>query len=231
MKRSELFFSFLLVPLDFAMIILAGASAYYIRFAQFVTEIRPIIFDLPFNSYFKVLFVVAVVWVIIFAFSGLYSIKGAKRIMEEVYKVFLACSAGLMAVVILIFARRELFDSRFIVLAGWILAIIYISIARGLVRWLQRHLFKFGVGVRKVIIVGESKTSEILIKEFSAHKSSAFNVVKRIKNFSFETAEKLKDYIRENSVDEIIQSDPNLPKSEVLRLYDFSDENHMQPIF
>ena len=51
MKKSELFFSFLLVPLDFLMIVLAAISAYNIRFSQFTTDIRPIIFDLNFHYY------------------------------------------------------------------------------------------------------------------------------------------------------------------------------------
>ena len=118
MKRSELFFSFLLVPIDFLMITLAGISAYYIRFSEWTTEIRPAIFDLPFSDYFKIVLFIAFLWIIIFAFAGLYNIKNPKKLIKELYKVILACSTGLILIVILIFFRRELFDSRFIVLAG-----------------------------------------------------------------------------------------------------------------
>ena len=83
MKRSELIFTFLLVPLDFLMIVLAGVSAYYIRFSEFTTEIRPVIFNLPFPSYFKVVLLIAFLWVIIFALSGLYNIKDARRLIKE----------------------------------------------------------------------------------------------------------------------------------------------------
>ena len=58
MKRSELFFSFLLVPFDFLMIILAGLSAYYIRYADFFQELRPVIFDLDFKEYLKFLILI-----------------------------------------------------------------------------------------------------------------------------------------------------------------------------
>ena len=34
MKKTELLLSAILLPLDFVMVILAGLSAYYIRFAQ-----------------------------------------------------------------------------------------------------------------------------------------------------------------------------------------------------
>lgn len=227
MKRSELFFSFLLVPLDFLMITLAGISAYSIRYAEFMQGLRPVIFNLPFSEYLKIVLLFSFLWVIIFAFAGLYAIKGARRLINEIYKVILACSTGLILIVILIFIRRELFDSRFIVLAAWILAIIYISIARILVRLVQRALFKSGVGVHKVILVGNSKTTDNLISEFSSNKNSGYEVIKRLRDFNLETAQELAEYLKIKEADELIQSDPNLSKAETLRLYDFADEYNL----
>ncbi len=227
MKRSELFFSFLLVPLDFLMIALAGISAYYIRYAEFFQQLRPVIFNLQFSGYLKIVFIIAFLWLIIFALAGLYAVKASRRLINEIYKVILACSTGLMLIVILIFVRRELFDSRFIVLAGWLLAIIYISIARGLVRLIQRALFKYGIGAHKVVLVGNSKTTDNLIREFSSKKNSGCEVVRRLRDFSIETAQELAEFLKTNEVDELIQSDPNLSKLEVLRLYDFADDHHL----
>ena len=227
MKRSELFFSFLLVPLDFLMIVLAGISAYYIRYANIVQKLRPVIFDLQFNPYFKVVLFIAFLWVIIFALAGLYNINSARKLMKEAYRVVLACSTGLMLIVVLIFIRRELFDSRFIVLAGWILAIAYISMARALIRFIQHSLFKYGIGVHKIILVGNSQTTENLIYEFASQKNSGYEVVKRLRDFSMETAQELVEFLKGKKVDEIIQSDPNLSKAEILRVYDFADEYHL----
>lgn len=227
MKKSELFFSFLLLPLDFLMIILAGISAYYLRFTGLATEIRPVIFSLPFGEYFKILFLIALLWLIIFALAGLYSIKSSRRLTAEVYRVILACSTGLMLIVVMIFVFRELFSSRFIVLAGWLLAIIYISLARVIIRLIQIVLLSYGLGVHKVVLVGDSGTADALIHEFSSRKHSGFEVVKRLKNFSLEAAAELAEFMKTNEVDEVIQSDPNLSKAEVMRLFDFTDENHI----
>jgi len=227
MKRSELFFSFLLVPLDFVMILLAGISAYYIRFAQITTDIRPVIFNLPFADYLKIVILVDFLWLIIFALTGLYYIKGARSVVVEIYRVVLACSTGLVSIVVLIFVFRQLFSSRFIVLAGWLLAIIFISLGRILVRYIQRALFKYGIGTHKIVMVGDSKTTDILMHEFSGRKNLGFDVVKRLKDFSIKTANELEEFLRSKEVDEIIQSDPNLTKAEVLRLYDFADEHHL----
>ncbi|HPT08349.1 MAG TPA: hypothetical protein PLE28_01485, partial [bacterium] len=115
MKKTELFFSLILVPFDYILLVLAGISAYFIRFSNFTISIRPIIFNLPFPEYLRAVFFIAFFWIIIFAFSSLYRIR-KRHLSQEIYRVFLACSAGFVLVVALIFFKRELFDSRFIVL-------------------------------------------------------------------------------------------------------------------
>lgn len=235
MKKSELFFSFILVPLDFLILVLAGISAYYIRFSSLATNFRPIIFNLPFGEYFKAVLVVASLWVLIFAFSSLYSFN-RRRLSQEIYRIFLACSAGFALVAILIFFQRELFDSRFIVLIAWLLSIVYISFYRAIIHWIQKILYASGIGVKNIILVGSSKTGDNLIRDFFSNKYSGFKVVKRVRDFSLDTSKELSEFIKEfngnndkkeERVDEIIQTDPNLSKVETLRLYDFANEHHV----
>jgi exopolysaccharide biosynthesis polyprenyl glycosylphosphotransferase len=227
MKKAELLFSFLLVPLDYLMIILAGISAYSIRFSEVATEVKPAIFELSFPEYLKTLMIIGLLWLIIFSLAGLYSMSSARKLVKEFYRVVLACSTGFVLIVIIIFIQRDLFDSRFIILAGWILAIIYVTIARGLIRWLQRYLYSKDIGTRKIILVGNSKTGQMLIQKFSQDKNFGYRVVKRVSNFNIETANELTEFIKNNEVDEIIQADPNLPKGEAMRLYDLADELHL----
>jgi exopolysaccharide biosynthesis polyprenyl glycosylphosphotransferase len=153
--------------------------------------------------------------------------NSARKLVKEFYKIVLACSTGLVLIVIIIFIQRDLFDSRFIILAGWLLAIIYITIARGLIRWVQRYLYSRDIGTRKVVLVGDSKTSQMLIQKFSQDKNFGYRVVKRVGDFNIETANELSEFIKNNEVDEIIQADPNLPKGEIMRLYDLADELHL----
>jgi exopolysaccharide biosynthesis polyprenyl glycosylphosphotransferase len=227
MKRLELFFSFILVPLDYLAIILAAVTAYYLRFSDFFKGLRPTILNLHFETFLNISLLMAFFWVIIFSLAGLYNIRSARKLVPEVYRVVLACSTGLMLVVVVIFVRRELFDSRFIVLAAWILAIVYVSSARAIVRGIQRLLLKHGLGTKKVIIVGTGKTSDVLVGNFSENKGLGFKIVKRLRDFELTTAQELEEFLKTGEVDEIIQADPNLSKSEILRLYDFADEHHL----
>ncbi len=227
MKKSESFFSVLLIPLDFCLLLLAAISAYKIRFSNSWVDIRPIIFDLPFESYLKSSIFIIVLWLVIFALAGLYQIRNGRQITQELRKVFFASSTGLALIAIIIFFQRDLFDSRFIVLVAYVLAIVYVGAGRIIVRYIQRRLLRRGIGIRKVVLVGNSKTTEYLLGEFSANKKFGFKVLKRLRDFSIESAKELGEFISENEVDEIIQADPNLTKVEVMRLYDFATDNHI----
>jgi len=227
MKKVETLFSVLFIPLDFILLLLAGISAYYLRFSDWSANLRPIIFDLPFSEYFNSLLFISLLWLIIFAMTGLYNIRSARKIAQEINKIFFACTAGLSLIAIIIFFKRDLFDSRFIVLIGTLFAFLYLSLGHAFIRWLQRRLYRYGVGVHKIILVGNSKTTENLLSEFSSNRKAGYQVVKRVRDFSLETAQELTEFTSSYEVDEIIQSDPNLSKAETLRLYDFANDNHI----
>jgi len=227
LKKVELFFTTVLVPIDFLTIFLAGLSAYYLRFSDYYRGIRPVIFNLPLDSYLWTLTLISLLMIPIFFFAGLYRTKNNIPLAKELVRIVLGCFMGLALIAIMIFFSRELFDSRFIVLVGWALSIIYLIIIHSFINWLQKKLYIYGIGVHKIILVGNSKTADNLIAEFSSNKYSGFEVIRRIRDFSLETAQELAEFIKDREVDEIIQSDPNLSKVETLRLYDFATENQL----
>jgi len=196
MKKPDLFFSSILVPLDYIMIVLAAISAYQLRFSDTTRDIRPIIFELPFENYFYLVLVIAATWILVFTFSGLYSFRRPANVAKELARVILACSTGLALIAIFIFFRRELFDSRFIVIATWLFAIIYISLGRLFVRWLKRYLLRFGLGVRHLVLVGSSKTTEKLIAEFAAKPNLGYQVVRRLRDFSLDSVAELTELMK-----------------------------------
>lgn len=227
MKKSDLLFFALLPPVDFLMILLAGLSAYHLRFSSLSTEIRPVIFNLPLSDYISIVLIIAVIWLVIFSFTGLYNIRDLGSLKTELKKVVIGCSLGLVAVVISIFFYRELFSSRFIVLAGWLLSILYVGFGRVTATLIRRLFFRWGFGIHNVVVVGDSQTTDHLVREFARRPGLGFRVIKRLPDFSVEAAKELVEFLGVRSVDEVLQADPNLSKSDKLRLYDFADEHHI----
>ncbi|MFA5052212.1 MAG: sugar transferase [Patescibacteria group bacterium] len=227
MKKSELFFSALLVPVDYGMVFLAGFIAYQLRFYSFVTDIRPVFYELVFTEYIKVLVFVPVIFIIIFALAGLYAIRNTRRILDEMAKLFVAVTAGIAFVIVMIFFQRELFSSRFIILIGWLLTVLLVMIGRLLVRVIQHAFVRRGIGIHSVVILGNDQATEEITKIFYHQPSLGYKIIARFQDFSVETKKEITDKISLALVDEIIQTDPNLPKETSLAIREFCNDHHI----
>jgi len=229
MKKSELIFSALLVPVDFTMFILAGVVAYFLRVSPIVSRLRPVLFamNLSFERYFFLVFAVAIFGILIFAISGLYNITAQKKLFKEFFQIVVAISATLLIVILYIFFSQDLFESRFILLAAWILSIIFISFGRFFVKKLQRFLVgKYNVGVRNVVMIGEDRLSRKVIKEIKHHPDFGYRIIKRFFELN---PEKIKGFLLNSTlrVDEVILASPHYERSDVLEFLDFCEEQRI----
>ncbi|MFA6296653.1 MAG: sugar transferase [Patescibacteria group bacterium] len=224
MKRSELFFTAALVPLDFLMLLLAAVSAYFLRFTSYFVDLREVKFDMPFAKFIVFVSIIALAWLIIFAFLGLYDVKKKRRFVDDLYLVFVAVSTGMAAIFAYLFFSQELFGSRFIVLFVWLFSIVYVVIARQFVKIFQKWLYRFNIGVHRVVLVGLNSISQSIVKYLTEKKYSGYKVVARIKSFDETVEGTLERISQRKGIDEIIQIDPKLPKGQVLSLIDFADE-------
>lgn len=227
MKKSELTFSALLVPIDYVMIVVAGLAAYYLRFSSSLTEIRQVFYELPFGDYLNIVLGVALLWLPVFALSGLYTIRGNRRVIDELVKIFVACSTGVMLIIILIFFQRELFSSRFIILAGWVLSIVFVSIGRLAIRSIQRSLYQRGIGLHNVIIIGRDKTSQEMLEQLPQQPALGYRLAGHWSTFDDQTAMALSELVGQGKVDEIILADTELGKATTLQLIDFCDSHQV----
>ncbi len=227
MKKSELIFSAILVPVDYFMVVIAGIFAYNLRFVGFFTDIRPVITEIIFNQYIQLVFFVPVIFILIFALSGLYAIKNTRRLIDEITTIFIACTASIAIVIIIIFFQRELFSSRFIVLSAWLLSIAVVTAGRLTVRIIQRLLLKRNIGLHNVIIVGNDKTTEDIIKQIYKAPLLGYRIVARYDSFGDEEQRDLADKVKLESIDELIQGDSGLPKTEALSMRNFCNDHHI----
>jgi FlaA1/EpsC-like NDP-sugar epimerase len=226
MKRAALLFTIILVPLDFLMLVAAGLSAYYLRVGSFVTDIRPVIYTLTFSQFISYTFLVAVLWLIIFALAGLYRIE-RRKFSREFSKILLACSTGILAIIVAIFLKRELFSSRFIILAAWGFSIFYVTIGRLIIYQIQRMLLKRGVGAKKNIIIGNHDITETIIDHISQNPVIGYQIIKIYPTFNEEVKNEILNLHDEIEIDEIIVADPDLGKQITLDIIAFTEAHHI----
>ncbi len=226
MKKSELVFTLTLVPIDLLSLFAAASTAYYLRFHPYFTDIRPIIFDLRFEPYLKVIIPIILIWIFVFAITGLYTTKRIS-IASELTKIGLACSSSMALVFAISFFSRILFESRFIALAAWILSIVFVSTSRLFIRGLQRSLLKFDIGTKRIIIIGKNQTAQALIEEFNKKTRLGFKIIGQYKKFDKSIATKIKRLKKEDKIDEIILADPSVSKEIALEIITLTDTEHL----
>ncbi|MBU1037355.1 sugar transferase [Patescibacteria group bacterium] len=226
MKKLELFFTVLLVPLDYLALLLAGSIAYFLRFESFVTEIRPVIFEMSYEQFFKVILWVAFAWLLSLAFNGLYSTK-RRSIIRDISKIFVACSIATLIIVVAFFFNFQLFSSRLIILTSWLLSIFLISLERIIIHYLKKIFYQKGIGVRQVVVIGNDKNAQDIIEEFNKKQSYGFKVVKSYPAFNDEVLADLKELSQKRNLDEVILADINLTSDQKSQLINFCLDYHL----
>jgi len=224
-KKGDLFFNVLRLPVDFVMLLAAGATTYILRTRIFAV-FRPVLFEfnLPLAKYIYLVFFVSFLFLGFYAVSGLYSMK-RRGIAEELLKIFVASSSAVMTIIVYIFLRQELFNSRFLVLGGWFFAMLFVFLGRLLVRYIQVFsVSKYDFGIHKIMIVGNDHVALRIIDEITKNPSSGYRVVKHLLNLEID---EIKYSVGNPGVDEVILANPDYPADKIVELIDFCNENHL----
>jgi len=226
MRKSDLFFNVLRLPVDFAMLIGAGLVTYFFR-TEILSSFRPVLFqfNLPFLRFFYLEIIVSFIFLGAYALAGLYSMRVKIRMLEEFSKILLASSAGILVVIIYIFLRQELFDSRFLVLGGWLFAILFVCFGRLAVRYLQAFTAgRYNIGIHKTVIIGNNETAYSIITDISNDPSSGYRIAGQLTAIDIG---RLHNFSADIGVDEIILAKNDYPSEDIQELISFCQERHI----
>ncbi|OGE79777.1 MAG: hypothetical protein A2660_00685 [Candidatus Doudnabacteria bacterium RIFCSPHIGHO2_01_FULL_45_18] len=207
MKRSELLFNLISIVVDLVMIIVAGVTAFYLRFQ--LSEFRPVLYSLTIVDYVKVLVLIAPILLLLMALAGLYNLKGTRRISSELLKIVLAISSGLLLVVILFFFNQSVFPSRLIILFTWVLTIALISLGRIILRFAQVQMLYRGIGLHRLVVITHAGNNKELVEEISKRPELGFRIVSNLaSNLPQEELLKSLNHLRLHlGVDELLVAD------------------------
>lgn len=226
MKRIDLVIAALLVPFDYAGVLLAGIVAYNARFLPAFTELRPVIFNLPFDRFLEIVVPLPLIFVGIFILSGLY-VTRPPALAREALRVIMASFSALGTILAIAFFYRETFDSRFIFLAGGALSIAFILIGRLILRLTQRLLRRLGVGVRKLAVIGKTNSGNDLMRYFNERRAIGFKPVYQAASWSDATENKLRTMARAGELDAIILANATTTKDEIGAMKFFAETEHV----
>lgn len=226
MRKNDLIFNSLLVPLDFILLVGAAFGAYFLRVSSLVAGIRPVLFNIPLGQFFSLVAALAVFFIIIFALSGLYLIKRSTPIFQELTKITIAVSASMALLIIFMFFNREWFDSRFILLAAWILAIFFISLGRIMMRIFRIFLlYKKQIGLENLLILGQGERTKIIKKQIIQNKKLGLNLIDVL---STPELNPIKSLHNSKNLQLILVAEDNFDRKEIMRVVNFCEEAGIQ---
>lgn len=224
-KRSELMFSALQVPTDISMIFLAALSAFAIRNIPEVLALKPKLYTFPLKSYLGVIMMVVPFIILVYAMEGLYNLKVTRKFWREAKSVFVATSIVLVGIIAAIFLKREWFSSRFIIVSGWFLVVTYVIVGRYILHRIQRHfLIKKGIGVYRLLLVGNNSKMASISKLIKNSKDLGYKIIGHIDSGSVRVIREIKKQL---GVDEIIVCDSSLTDEEQEKMMDFCAINNI----
>lgn len=221
MKRADLIYAFLLIPVDMIMIMLAFILAYKFRL---YFEIVPAVYFEPFQEYVKSFLILTPFWVLIFAINGLYSFSERRTFFNEFGKIVVAVTAGIAMVIVWIFLSRTFFFSRLIIAFAWILVIIGVTLGRYLIKILKRFLYRYGIGTHRVIVLGRNSFTQPIIEEIKRNRSLGYKVVRVIDR---DGIDKLETIVSHWPCDEIMLADSTLSENATEKVLEFCRLNRI----
>jgi exopolysaccharide biosynthesis polyprenyl glycosylphosphotransferase len=188
--------------------------------------VRPVLQDLPFADYFRMVSIFVAVWIVLFIVAGLYGMRPRKA-WNDLGRIALACTAGTMVLIASVFFTREFTTSRFIVAAVWIFSIVTVFLVRLVLRVIRHLLLRARIGHRKMVVIGMSKAADDIVKEYRNRPILGYTVVKQFAGWNDETKRAIDKLRKNGGVDVILLAEPDLPKDNALELIAYTEEQHI----
>jgi len=220
MKKFELYFGLLKIPIDFASTIIAFLAAYQLRLNTDPIKgiAKPIDYtSLPSNpEYLKLSIIAAILLLATFSFGKMYSFKSTTQFSREAKQTFILCLVWAMIIITCFFFTRTFPFSHLAIIYGWILTFTFVLTGRALIKLLQHSLLKTGFGKRRLAFIGNNNLGKDLQKQLQTDVSYELlgqigTSSKNIDDKTLGPIENLEKIIKKYKIDEIIQVTTNLP--------------------
>ena len=214
-RRNSKLYSFILMLVDALTLLTAFVLSYIIRV---IYDPRPLLQEVYAQDYLISALIIVPFWIAIFALVGLYQPKTYNRRLLEWSKIAVGVFIGILLVIGWEYASdRTIFPARLVAVYALIGTFVLIVIEREVMRLIRTLSYRYGRGVRRVLIIGSSgATSDIAVSLANTRKSGHAVVAiagpKKIlpdtsHALHFSTPEAALKQIKELGITSIIQTD------------------------
>ncbi|MFA6991811.1 MAG: sugar transferase [Candidatus Gracilibacteria bacterium] len=238
MRRFEISFGIIKIPLDFVMTVLGFLVAYKLRLITEPVEglFKPIDYTvLPtLREYLIFSLYAAGALLVVFTVGKMYSLKRHYSYGKELRKSLLLIFIWVALIITYFFFSRTFPFSRLAIIYSWVFTYIFVISGRTIIRIVQIALLKMGIGKRKLIFIG---TNTVASEVFDLLKKNPhFKILGTIGKENSEcklsflgNINQLEYLIKKLKPNEIIQTESNFTETQnedILELCDLKNINY-----
>ena len=211
-KNYELIFRISLIVIDCFALVAAFTVAYILRITL---DPRPIYINVGAIEFITSIFTLLPLWIILFYFFGLYKREVYSHPFRESGRILLAAVFGIMLMITFgFFTNTSLFPTKLIALYSLIASFGILLTLRAITNIVRLRLFRHGIGVRKVALVGNAPITTTLAEAIDQDSSAGLELVAIVSNTGLIPSEmrhlrhsSLGAALRRTPIDAIIQTD------------------------
>lgn len=173
--KNTKFYSLILLLSDIITLLVAFSLAYIIR-VQY--DPRPLLAQVYAVDYVQTFFVILPLWVLIFASLGLYSSGTYTRRLVEWGKIALGAFIGILIIIGWEYvSEKHIFPARLVAVYAFFGSFLLLVFEREILRFVRGLLFRFGRGVSRVLVIGNSSATRDIADNLSDTAQSGYKIV------------------------------------------------------
>ncbi len=233
--RADTIFLLLLVTFDVLATEAAFALAYLLRFPRAIIPFGQ--FHPP-QFYFPLMAMLVLTVPACLAVVGLYSRTRGTSKTDEVFRLVKGLSLAVVFAMTLSFFAAALQHSRLVVGLGWLLAMPIVWAGRLLLQRAQASLYRFGVGTRRVLVVGAGHLARTAVQRLTESPSIGYAIVGLLDPVAelgrvidgvpvLGRPHELERVLRLQQVDEVIVAMPDVPAAQLLDIITTCDRERV----
>lgn len=174
-SNATIVYSAALVVSDFLALIAAFIGGYIIRGPL---SSVPVHHPLGAITYIKIFLTLLPVWLIIFALLGLYNSNIFENRFREFGRALVGTFVGLLFVGFWAFIDNQpIFPSKLVPIYAFIIGFLLVVIFRNIARLIRSGLFRYRVGLTKVLIIGRADISREMVRSLADSRRSGYEVI------------------------------------------------------
>ncbi len=226
----------LLLITDFLALLSAFSLAYILRVQ---VDDSPLVREIDAVTFIKVFILLFPLWLIVNGMLGLYVKKVYEKRLPELGRLFTGSFIGILIIIGFDFVREEtIFPARLVPVYGFLLAFFFLALARNLLWVFRRYMFRYGYGVRGVMVIGSTDASAKLISSLSPTLTSGYTISAIVGNKTlvpdgftgkhFSTIEEALDALPKMEIHTVIQTEFYANENRNEKIFAAVRDNHLQ---